>query len=143
MTDATATRGEHFAWWAETYLRHSIDEWAGCHDSSSTGRRSVVLVVPRKNGKTASLAALALYELLEGEGSPEILLAASSDKQAGRLFDAVVAYARMAPDLLERLVIRAYIGEIARVDGGGRILRMSSDANRVAKQSPARLKAVR
>ena len=152
---ATATRGEHFAWWAETYLRHSIDEWAGLpveleswqreffdealavDEDEAPCWRSVVLVVPRKNGKTASLAALALYELLEGDGAPEILLAASSDKQAGRLFDAVVAYARMAPELLERLVIRAYIGEIARVDGGGRILRMSSDANRLHGYNPS------
>ena len=127
----------------ESWQREFFDEALAVDEDEAPCWRSVVLVVPRKNGKTASLAALALYELLEGEGSPEILLAASSDKQAGRLFDAVVAYARMAPDLLERLVIRAYIGEIARVDGGGRILRMSSDANRVAKQSPARLKAVR
>lgn len=152
---AAATRGEHFSWWCETYLRQSIDEWNGLplaleewqrdffdealavDEHEAPCWRSVALVVPRKNGKTASLAALALYELLEGDGSPEILLAASSDKQAGRLFDAVCAYARMAPELLDRLVIRAYIGEIARADGGGRILRMSSDANRLHGYNPS------
>ena len=55
---------------------------------------SVALVVSRKNGKTAMLAALAVYRLLEDEGQPEILLAAASDKQAGRLFDAVLSYLR-------------------------------------------------
>jgi phage terminase large subunit-like protein len=124
-TYAHGTRGAFFAWWCETYLRQSIDEWSGLplaleewqrdffdealavDEAEAPCWRSVALVVSRKNGKTALLAALALYELLEGDGSPEILLAASSDKQAGRLFDAVCAYARMAPELLDRLVIRA------------------------------------
>jgi phage terminase large subunit-like protein len=46
------------------------------------------MIAPRKDGKTALLAAVAFYRLLTDEGRPEILLAASSDRQAGRLFDA-------------------------------------------------------
>lgn len=152
---AHATRGEHFAWWCETHLRQSIDEWAGSPLALEEWQRdfmdealavdadeapcwrSVALVVSRKNGKTALLAALALYTLLETDGSPEILLAASSDKQAGRLFDAVEAYARQNAEIADRVVVRAYIGEIARADGGGKILRMSSDPNRLHGYNPS------
>jgi phage terminase large subunit-like protein len=97
----------------------------------------VVLVVPRKNGKTTLLAAYGLYRLLFDTGQPEILLAASSDRQAGRLFDAAVAFIRRSPYLLERLVVREYIGEIARRDGGGRMLRMSSDHRALHGYNPS------
>ena len=95
--------------------------------------QSVALIVSRKNGKTALLAAYALYRLLNDEGQPEILLAAASDRQAGRLFEAVLSYARRNRELLERLHLREYIGEIARVDGGGKILRMASDPEHAAR----------
>ncbi|MFN0092908.1 MAG: terminase large subunit domain-containing protein [Acidimicrobiales bacterium] len=101
--------------------------------------KSVVLVLPRKNGKTALLAAYSLYHLLEDDGRPEILLAASSDKQAGRLFDAVVAFVRRNPELAARVHLREYIGEIARVDGGGKMLRMASDPNRAHGYEPSKV----
>ena len=43
------------------------------------------------------LAAYALYELVYGRGRPEILLAAASDRQAGRLFDAAARFVRRHP----------------------------------------------
>lgn len=70
-------------------LAYNSDGWATWS--------STVMVAPRKNGKTAMLAALSLYRLLTDEGRPEILLAASSDKQAGRLFDAAGDDARRIP----------------------------------------------
>ena len=89
--------------------------------------KTLVLILPRKNGKTALLAAYALFRLLTDKGAPEILLAAASDKQAGRLFDAVCSFVYQNPELQAHVHLRAYTGEISRKDGGGKILRMASD----------------
>jgi phage terminase large subunit-like protein len=154
---ASGSRIDHFAWWCETYLVQSIDQFAGeplviepwqvefmgeaLATSDPTGATpswaSVTLVVSRKNGKTSMLAAYALYRLLMDETQPEILLAAASDKQAGRLFDAIVSYIRRNPELASMVVLREYIGEIARADGGGKIMRMASDPNTLHGFSPS------
>lgn len=142
---ARASRGPDFAWWCSQYLVQSVDVWAGEPldleqfqrdvmdealaetDDGAPYWRSVALVLPRKNGKTQLLAAFALYCLLEYDGAPEILLAAASDNQAGRLFDAAVGFVRQNPALGALVVVRDYVGQIARADGGGTIHRMSSD----------------
>ena len=147
--------GGHFSAWCERYLTHSVDQFAGqpfalepwqdefmrealaADDNGDFTWQSVCLLVGRKNGKTALLAAYALWHLLETDGSPEILLAAASDKQAGRLFDAVVAYVRNSPELAERVIVRGYIGEISRTDGRGKILRMSSSPERLHGYGPS------
>jgi hypothetical protein len=154
---ASGSRIDHFAWWCETYLVQSIDQFAGeplviepwqvefmgeaLATSDPTGATpswgSVTLVVSRKNGKTSMLAAYALYRLLMDETQPEILLAAASDKQAGRLFDSIVSYIRRNPELASMVVLREYIGEIARADGGGKIMRMASDPNTLHGFSPS------
>lgn len=147
--------GDHFAAWCERYLTHSVDQFAGqpfvledwqhrfmrealaADDDGGFQWQSVCLLVSRKNGKTALLAGYALWHLLETDGSPEILLAAASDKQAGRLFDAVVAYVRNSPELAARVHVRSYRGEIARTDGRGKILRMSSSPERLHGYGPS------
>lgn len=151
----TSTAGDHFAWFCRVKLEQSIDEFAGkplllepwqraifdeALQVDGGGRplwSSVAIVLPRKNGKTLTLAAYALYRLVYDEGQPEILLAAASDKQAGRLFDAVCSFVRRSPELADSLVIRAYIGEIARKDGEGKILRMSSSPERLHGYNPS------
>ena len=75
-----------------------------------------MLIVARKNGKTSMLGAYALYELVYGEGRPEILLAAASDRQAGRLSDAASRFVRRHPGLSERLRVRDHEGVIVRED---------------------------
>ena len=152
---AKATAGEHFAWWCEQYVEQSVDQFAGQPLVLEQWQRefmdealavdseglpvwsSIALVLPRKNGKTALLAAYACWHAMEDQGSPEVLLAASSDRQAGRLFDAVVAYIRRNEFLAAQFHIREYIGEIARVDGRGKILRMASDPERLHGYSPS------
>jgi len=152
---AAGTAVDHFAWWCETHLVQSVDQFAGeplrlepwqlefmAEALAVDGEdrpywQSIALVVSRKNGKTMLLAAYALWRLLNDEGQPEILLAAASDRQAGRLFEAVLSYARRNRELLERLHLREYIGEIARVDGGGKILRMASDPSTLHGYSPS------
>lgn len=98
--------------------------------------RSVIICAPRKNGKTALLAALSLYRLLTSEGRPEVLLAASSDAQAGRLFDAAARFVRRS-ELLSSLVrVRDHAGELAREDGMGVVYRLSSDPKRLHGYNP-------
>lgn len=109
-------------------LAYDSDGWATW--------RSVVIVAPRKNGKTVLLAALSLYRLLTSDGRPEILLAASSDKQAGRLFDAAARFVRRSPVLSEMLRVRDHAGEIVREDGLGIIYRLSSDPARLHGYNP-------
>ena len=152
---AVATRGEHFAWWAKTYCEQSVDSFAGtpltmepwqCDfldealavgDDDAPTWSSVVLVVPRKQGKTTMLAAYALWHLLEHEQSPEVLLSASSDRQAGRLFEAAMNFVRRNEYLRSQVHVREYMGEISRVDGQGKILRMSSDPERLHGYNPS------
>jgi phage terminase large subunit-like protein len=98
---------------------------------------SVVIVLPRKNGKTTLLAAYALYALMHRPGQPEILLCAASDRQAGRLFDAVVSFVRRDPWLAANVVVREWHGEVSRTDGGGKILRMSSSPERLHGYNPS------
>lgn len=133
-----------FPAWCKRYLIQSVDQWAGLPLELETFQlevmreavaksggafrwKTLVLILPRKNGKTALLAAYSLFRLLTDKGAPEILLAAASDKQAGRLFDAVCSFVYQNPELQEHVHLRAYTGEISRRDGGGKILRMASD----------------
>lgn len=121
----------------EPFQRRMFGEALAYMENGDLYWRSIVIVMPRKNGKTQSLAAYAVYRLLTEEGSPEILLSASSDKQAGRLFDAVATFIRKSPILSELCRVRDYIGEIAREDGGGKIIRLSSDPGKLHGYNPS------
>jgi phage terminase large subunit-like protein len=111
--------------WQKQFWREALDDW-----------RSVVLILPRKNGKTTMLAALALYELVYAGGRPEVLLAAASDRQAGRLFDAAARFVRRHPSLSQSLRVRDHEGQIIREDGLGSIIRLTSDPSRLYGYSP-------
>ena len=154
---AAGSRVEHFAWWCKTFLVQSIDQFAGLPliledwqlefmgealatmtpSGVEPAFGSLALVVSRKSGKTTMLAAYALYRLFNDETQPEILLAAASDKQAGRLFDACVSFIRKSPELADQSQLREYIGEIARADGGGKIMRMASSADNLHGYNPS------
>jgi phage terminase large subunit-like protein len=151
---ASGSEVSHFANFCKEHLVHSEDRWEGqavvleawqkemlgealAYDSDGWATwRSVVIVAPRKNGKTVLLAALSLYRLLTSDGRPEILLAASSDKQAGRLFDAAARFVRRSSALSEMLRVRDHAGEIVREDGMGVIYRLSSDPARLHGYNP-------
>lgn len=152
---AQATRVEHFAWWAREHCIQSVDRFAGRPldlegwqrrmmsealaelDEDEAYWQTVVLVLPKKNGKTSLLAAYALYHLLENDGAPEILLAAATDKQAGRLFDAAVRFVKSDPWLAARLVIREHEGQIVQVGGFGTLYRISGDTGAAAGYNPS------
>lgn len=151
---AGGTRANAFEWFCRHRMVQSVDQFAGLplilevwqneffSEALSLGDDghpfwdTVILVVSRKNGKTAMLGAYSLFQL-EDEGSPEILLAASSDKQAGRLFDADVAYVRRSEELDEFVHLRDYKGEIVRRDGMGKIVRMASDPKTAHGYNPS------
>jgi Phage Terminase len=111
--------------WQKRFWAEALADWL-----------SVVLIVGRKNGKTAMLAAYGLYELVYGTGRPEILFAAASDRQAGRLFDAATRFVRRHPGLSEALRVRDHEGVIVREDGLGSIVRVASDPSRLYGYSP-------
>jgi phage terminase large subunit-like protein len=152
---AAGSEIDHFTEFAAEHLVQWVDEWDGQPLALEPFQRrmmgealaygedgwpvweSVVIVMPRKNGKTLLLAAYALYRLLTWEGSPEILLTASSDKQAGRLFEACANFVRKSPLLTGLCRVRDFAGEIHRQDGGGQILRMSSDPGRLHGYNPS------
>lgn len=154
---ATGSRVEHFAWWCAEYLVQSIDQFAGKPlileewqleffgealsvtdaDGVDATFSSLALIASRKQGKTTMLAAYALYRFFNDETQPEILLAAASDKQAGRLFDACAQFIRRSPELMDQVSLREYIGEIARADGGGKIVRMANSGDNLAGYNPS------
>lgn len=145
----------HFADFCKEHLVQSVDEWDGkplllepwqrnefgealaYDDKGWPYWSSIVLCLPRKNGKTIMLAAYAIYRLLTSDGSPEILFAAASDKQAGRLFDYAATFVRRSAVLSELCRVRDYIGEIRREDGEGVILRMASDPGKLHGYNPS------
>lgn len=152
---AAGSAGDHFAWWVEQHCEQSIDRFAGqllvlepwqraffdealaVNDDETPYWKTVVLLLPRKCGKSTMLSAYATYHADQQDGQPEVLLTASSDKQAGRLFDYSTSFVRRSPYLAGRFHLREYIGEIARVDAGGKILRMASDPNRLHGWNPS------
>lgn len=152
---APLSEGEFFAGWCAANLQHSVDQFAGkpvvyeewqrswwdellaADEDGAPYWSSACLVVPRKNGKTLMLASLASYRLLEDDGQPEILLAAASDKQAGRLFDACVSFFRRNPDLDARVHRREYQGEIVNVETGGKIIRLPSSGETLDGYNPS------
>jgi phage terminase large subunit-like protein len=146
---------DHFTWWCENYAVQSIAQFAGkplilepwqmdfMGEALSVNKdytpywKTVVLVVPRKNGKTSLLAAYADYHADQDDGQPEVLLCAASDKQAGRLFESVVGFNRQSAYLSERFNVSNRIGEITRNDEGATILRMSSDPKTLHGYNPS------
>jgi len=152
---AQASRVDHFAWWCAEHCVQSIDRFDGQPLTMEDWQRAIMgealaelaedeaywltvgLVVPKKNGKTTLLGAYALYHLLEDQGSPEILLAAASDKQAGRLFRTATAFVRSDPWLAAQVVVREHEGEISRADGFGVLYRVSGDSGALSGYNPS------
>jgi hypothetical protein len=150
-----ASEIDYFAWWCAKNIIQSTEPFTGqplilepwqlefmgealaVDVNLSKVWKSIALIVSRKNGKTALLAAYALYHLLETDGNPEVLLAAASDKNARRLFDAVVLYIRANPALEAQVHIRDYIGEITRRDGLGTIYRLANDPTNLHGYNPS------
>ena len=146
---------DDFSEFCSAYLTQSIDRWDGeklglepfqlrmmgealaFDEAGKPVWSSIVVVLPRKNGKTVMLAAYAVWKLVAFDGSPEILLAASSDKQAQRLFEAAATFVRRSPELSQLVRVRDHVGELRREDGLGVIYRLSSDPARLHGYNPS------
>lgn len=90
------------------------------------GVQETLILIPKKNGKTTILAALALHHLLLTEGA-ECVIAAASRDQAQILLGQAHGFIRRTPALGERLRVKQR--EIVRRDGGGRIRVLASDVD--------------
>ena len=153
---ASATMVDNFAWWCEEFCVQTTDQFSGLplilepwqleffaealavDEDERPYWRTVGLIVPRKNGKTACIGAYATYHAHQfAELEPEVLLAAASDKQAGRLYKAVSGFIRQAPGLRGDFHLRDYVGQVARVDGLGAIHRMASNPNAADGYNPS------
>jgi phage terminase large subunit-like protein len=95
------------------------------------GATEVVIVIPKKNGKTTLLGALALFHLAEVPEA-EIVIGASSRDQARILFKQAAGLVRRSPDVYDLFDVKGGYGEI-RIAGaekdGPRIRVLAADAN--------------
>lgn len=128
-------------------LRHTKGEWAGrpfrllpwevdlierafgtVHRDGRRKYTKVYLEIPKKNGKSALAAGLALYLLLgENEPGAEIYSAAVDREQAGIVFAQARAMVEANPELLEHCQLTK--NTIVRKDTGGFYRVLSADVD--------------
>jgi len=100
---APASRIDHFRWWTTEHCVQTVGPMAGqplvfevwqlaafgegmaCDLEGIPYWQTVVIIVPRKNGKTTSTSAVSGYEADTEEGTPIVGLAATSDEHQAKL----------------------------------------------------------
>ncbi len=92
------------------------------------GTRQTVAIVPKKNGKTTLVAALALYHLWYTENADGIIVAAARD-QAQKILDQARMFVRSSDELTTRLKVMQRT--ITRPDQNGKIEVRASDVDKV------------
>ncbi|HKE75086.1 MAG TPA: terminase large subunit [Acidimicrobiales bacterium] len=92
------------------------------------GTRELLVLLPKKNGKTTLLAALALFHLLTTPDA-ECVVAAASREQAMILFDAAVGFIRRSPGLSRRLKTQGGYRQIRNLADSGRIRVLAADVD--------------
>jgi len=93
------------------------------------GSRELVVIAPKKQGKTVLLAALVLAHLLETPDASVYIVASSRD-QAGLIFDAMVGFVRRTEALRDQVIIRRGYREL-RTDDDGVIKVLAADVDTV------------
>lgn len=96
-------------------------------------QRELLVMLPRGNGKTTLMAAIALHHLLS-RGEPAVYCGAASVAQARILFEAARKLAASLPTASERVVIRSL--ELRRADGGGVLRMVPADGPRTHGLTP-------
>ncbi len=101
--------------------------------------RTALITMPRKNGKTALAAALALCHLLGPEAEPrgQVFSAASDREQASIIFREMEAIILRIPEFEERCHIQAFHKKIADFETGSEYYALSSDARKAHGLSPS------
>lgn len=97
------------------------------------GRRELVVVMPKKQGKSTLLGALALWHLLAVPFAEAIVVAAARD-QAGILLRQVTGFVRRSPQLRSRL--KVVQREVRNDELDGRLRVLASDVDTVDGQLP-------
>jgi phage terminase large subunit-like protein len=87
-----------------------------------------LVLVPKKNGKTTLLGALALYHLLNVEDA-ECVIAAASRDQATILFDQATGFVRRSITLESQVATKRGFREIRSLRDAGRIRVLASDVD--------------
>jgi phage terminase large subunit-like protein len=147
---------DHFEKFASEMLRHTVGRWYGQPFTlepwqrellgellavDKNGRRKIrqaLIGLPRKNGKSSLLSALALWAAsVEGEQSPDVVVAAGSRDQAAVVFDQARAFASSDPLLDLWFDQQRYT--IKCPDSNGVIRRVAADGKLVHGLNPGPL----
>lgn len=101
--------------------------------------RNALLTIPRKQGKTALAAALALCHLCgpEAEQRGQVVSAAADRAQAALIYNEIIAFAQADGDLYDRLIVRDYKKEIEDAVTGSTYRALSSDGKKAHGLSPS------
>lgn len=117
--------------WQVAYILAPVFGWV--RRDEDAGRwvrviRSLYADVPRKNGKSSTLGAIAIYlTCADGEQGAEVVAAATTKEQAGFVFAPVKALAEKAPAL--RAHVKAYASKIVHPASGSYFQPISSIAD--------------
>ena len=111
------------------WQREFIESVYGWVDSTGNRRyRRAALWVSKKNGKSQTMAGLALYHLLaDNEPGAFVAVAACDRIQAGIIFRAIAASVRASPFLSEILEVVDSRSTVVHKASGSRIVSMSAD----------------
>lgn len=107
----------------------------GIYATDSDGARPVrtaVVSMPRKNGKTALAAGLALAHLLGPEAEPrgQVYSAAVDRDQAALIYNEMVAMIKADPEFSRRVNVQAFAKRIEDYETGSTYAALSSDARK-------------
>lgn len=154
LTDRTSRyvynhqRANHVIEFVENYCKHSkgkmagkpfvLELWQKAAIAAAFGfidvidetrkYRELILIVARKNGKSALGSALALYMLLaDGEGGPEVVSAATKRDQAKIIWLESKRMVKKSPVLSKR--VRPLVAELISDFNDGSFKPLSSDSN--------------
>jgi phage terminase large subunit-like protein len=92
------------------------------------GVRETLIILPKKNGKTTLLAALALYHLMSTVDAA-CVVGATSREQASELYQQATGFIDRSPGLQQRLVAKVGYREIRSRRDRGRVRVLAADAD--------------
>lgn len=141
-------KGRHACDFIERFCRQSKGRWSGKplelvpwqrdaimrlfgwrNADGSRRFRTAYIEIPKKNGKSTLISAIALYLTIgEGEGAPEVYLNAVDRKQADIVFEECCRMVEASPQLAKRLGVSRYNGKITDPRNYGKIQKNSADA---------------
>ncbi|MEK3855946.1 terminase large subunit [Cytobacillus sp. FSL H8-0458] len=141
-----ARKANHAIEFVENFCKHSqgtnnpfiMELWQKAMTSALFGfvhkidgtrkHREFILIVARKNGKSAWGSAIALYMMVaDGESGPQIVSAATKKDQAKIIWSEAKRMVKKSPVLRKR--IKTLVGEIASEFNEGTFKPLSSDSN--------------